>query len=198
MLKSLSEVGRVNWVSKIEHVLSSYGFAYVWYAQELGDIDLFISSFNTRLEDCSIQTLQSNINTSSRCHFYKNIYSVFNPEKYLTIEIAPTLKRYFAHFRCSSHEFNIELGRHYNINRENKICHYCLHTQDILILEDEYHAFIQCPQRQSLLFTWYPGSLDRRGFHSLLKTQNIAKLKQVIKFVSEIMRLKDVLVNEII
>ena len=71
MLKSLSEVDRVNWMSKIEHILSSYGFAYVWYAQELADIDLFISSLKTRLEHCSIQILQSNRNTSLDTTFIK-------------------------------------------------------------------------------------------------------------------------------
>ena len=38
MLKALDEADRQNWVSKVRNLLFTYGFWYIWFAQDVGDI----------------------------------------------------------------------------------------------------------------------------------------------------------------
>ena len=40
-------------------------------------------------------------------------------------------------FCCSNHRLDVELGRHSNIPRHNRLCHFC----DKQVVGDEYHAF---------------------------------------------------------
>ena len=44
-------------------------------------------------------------------------------------------------FRTSSHKLNVEIGRHHNVSRRNRICTKC-NLRDI---EDEYHFIFICP-----------------------------------------------------
>ena len=55
MLKALDEAGRQNWVSKVGILLFTYGLGYIWIAQDVGDIGIFISQFKHRLTDCMTQ-----------------------------------------------------------------------------------------------------------------------------------------------
>ena len=59
----------------------------------------------------------------------------------MCVNISPSLRRAFATFRCSSHKLNIELGRHFNIKRDDRVCHHCLLNHDIVVIETEYHYF---------------------------------------------------------
>ena len=47
-----------------------------------------------------------------------------------------------ARFRCSSHKFNIELGRHRVIDRMDRVCLYCFNKYNFLVVEDEYHVLL--------------------------------------------------------
>ena len=129
----------------------------------------------------SLHTVPS-INESSRCNTYKYFKSLLNPETYLNMDLSFQLRKALARFRCCSHKHNIELGRHHNINREDRICFYCLLTKDVIILEDEYHAFYMCPrfeeERNKFPFNWYTGNREREGFYFLLKTNNVVTLKK--------------------
>ena len=55
MFKALDEAGRQNWVSKVRNLLFTYRFGYIWIAQDVGDIGMFISQFKQRLTDCMTQ-----------------------------------------------------------------------------------------------------------------------------------------------
>ena len=78
----------------------------------------------------------------SRYSTYVNFKTLLNPEKYLSIAIPFNLRKSLACFRCSSHKLNIEIGRHYGIDKEDRICLYCFINEDNLIIEDEYHVYI--------------------------------------------------------
>ena len=78
---------------------------------------------------------------SRRCDFYKSFKSLLNVESYLSLNIPFRQKRLLSRFRCSNHNLNIEYGRHFNVNREDRVCTHCFMHHDVLILEDEYHAF---------------------------------------------------------
>jgi hypothetical protein len=52
MLKSLDDIGRNCWASKVKSLLYTCGFGYVWLAQDIENIDIFILAFRQRLKDC--------------------------------------------------------------------------------------------------------------------------------------------------
>ena len=54
------------------------------------------------------------------------------PEKYLRIDLSVCLKMSIAKFRCSNHEFNIELGRHLGVERHNRLDNLRRQNCDIL------------------------------------------------------------------
>ena len=103
--------------------------------------------------------------------FIKKFKSLLNVEKYLTIDILPYYKRSLSRFRCSNHKLNIEYGRYFNTNREDRICFYCFLHKNDLILEDEYHAFLICDEfkeiREIYLYSWFTGQPSRKNLHSI-------------------------------
>ena len=54
------------------------------------------------------------------------------PEKYLRIDFSVCLKMFIAKFRCSNHEFNIELGKHLGVERHNRLDNFRRQNCDIL------------------------------------------------------------------
>ena len=56
MLNPLDDIGRVNWVSRVKGLLFRYGVGYVWLAQDVGDINLFIHQLKLRLSYCMRQS----------------------------------------------------------------------------------------------------------------------------------------------
>jgi len=50
LLTRLDEAGRINWATIVKNMLFMYGFGYVWVAQEVGNIDLFLWQFHQRLK----------------------------------------------------------------------------------------------------------------------------------------------------
>ena len=164
-------------------------------AQDIGDINIFIKHFKQRLADCFTQNWEENINNSSRCDFYKHIKSQLNPEKYLTLDLSFYLRKSLARFRCSSHKLKIEIGRHLNIERPNRICSYCLHNFDSSCVEDEFHVFFQCQrfktERDKYLYTWYTERTRLEDFYALMKSNNDTVIRHLSLYISHILKLTD-------
>ena len=191
MLKSQDAVGRNNWVSKVREFLFSYGFGFVWISQEIGNTNQFITLFKQRLKDCFLQTWQSDINNSTRCDFYRNIKTLLNVERYLNSDLRPYYKRSLARFRCSNHKLNIEIGRHFNVNREDRVCLHCFLQKDILVIEDEYHAFFICEKfeeiRHIYLNSWYKGLPSLDNMYNIFQSDNPTTLKNLAIYVSKLL-----------
>ena len=64
--------------------------------------------------------------------------------RYLTIDLPFYLRKAFANCRCSDHKLNIEVGRHHNAPRVERICTYFLKKIAIDVIENEFHVFIFC------------------------------------------------------
>ena len=75
--------------------------------------------------------------------FLKNKNIIFKIRRSKVTDYA-ALRKAFARFRCSSHKFNIELGRHRGIARADRVCLYCFNNHKFLVVEDEYHVFFKC------------------------------------------------------
>ena len=83
LLRRLDDLGRTAWATHIKRLLFQYGFGYVWFSEDVGDFNIFLSQFEQRLIDCSYQTLNGNIESSPKALSYKRYKSALNPEKYL-------------------------------------------------------------------------------------------------------------------
>ena len=94
----------------------------MWVSQDMGDINRFILQFKQRLRDILTKNWCADINNASRCCTYGNFKTLLNPE---SIAIPFNFRKSLASFRCSSHKLNIEIGRHYGIDKEDRICLYC-------------------------------------------------------------------------
>jgi hypothetical protein len=191
MLKTQDSVGRNNWVTKVREFLFSQGFGFIWISQEIGDSNQFCKLFKQRVTDCSLQTWHSDISNSTRCDFYRNFKSLLNVERYINSDIKPYYKRALARFRCSSHKLNIEIGRHFNVDRNDRVCLYCFLNKDILIVEDEYHAFFICEKfgdiRHIYLYNWYKARPNLDNFYNLFKCNDEITLKNLAFFVSKLL-----------
>ena len=193
MLKRYDNIGRTSWVSKVREFLFSYGFSIVWISQEVGNITQFVSIFKQRLKDCAFQVWHSESNDFPRCDFYKNFKSLLNVEKNLTIDILPYYKRSLSRLRRSNHKLNVEYGRYFNTNREDRICFYCFLHENDLIVEDEYHAFFICDKfkeiREIYLYSWFTGQPSRENLHSIFLSQNTLTIKRLALYVTKLMEL---------
>ena len=105
--------------------------------------------FKQILTDCANQDWHSSINDLSRCDFYKQFKSLLILEQYLLIDLRFDLKKSLAKFRCSSHKFKIETGRHRNIPRQDRFCEFCFQHNGLRVTEDELHVFFNCPKFES-------------------------------------------------
>jgi len=152
---------------------------------------IFLQYFKQRIQDCKTQDWHNEINASPRCDTYKLFKSLLTPEKYLTIDVPFKSRRAYARFRCSNHKLNIELGRHFNVQRENRTCLFCLTRFDVHVLENEFHAFFECPQytdiRTSYLYNWYNGQRNETSFNILMSSTDITVIKQLTFYVTKLM-----------
>ena len=144
MLKNLDDHSRHTYATEVRNLLFSYGFGYIWISQDIGNINMFISEFKIRLKDSLQQDWHNALSNSSKTQYYMQFKSLLNVERYLTIDIPFYLRKAFAKFRCSDHKLNIEVGRHHNAPKEERICTYCLEKFAIVVIEDEFHVFLFC------------------------------------------------------
>ena len=128
---------------------------------------------------------------STRCDFYKRFKSLLNVESTLTLNIPFRQKRSLCRFRCSNHKLNIEYDRHFNVNREDRVCTHCSMHHDVLILEDEYYAFFVCEKfteiREIYLFSWFEPNASREKFHRLFRSENPEEIKRLALYVTKLM-----------
>ena len=83
-----------------------------------------------------LQLHKSMVNESSKLSFYADIKIQHCLESYLDILKIPKFRNALSSFRISCHMFEIEKGRHRDIDRLLRNCRFCPN-----IIEDEYHLF---------------------------------------------------------
>ena len=97
------------------------------------------------------------------------------------MELNVSLRKSLAGFRCSSHKFKIETGRHLNIPREERICIYCQKINNHRIIENEHHVFFICPRyvdvRTQYLFTWYTHGNTPLDLYNLLQMSDFRTVR---------------------
>ena len=108
MLRSLDSLGRKTWASDIKCMLFTFGFSYVWIAQDVGNSQLLLQLLSDRLKDCYRQQWFGKINDMSKGEHYKHFKSFLEVEKYLSVDLDFKFRKVLANFRCSSHDLMIE------------------------------------------------------------------------------------------
>ena len=68
---------------------------------------------------------------------------MFEPEAYLSIDMPMYLRKRLSRFQISNHNLEIELGRHKNNLRENRVCKIC-EDENIQVIENEIHFVLEC------------------------------------------------------
>ena len=92
-----------------------------------------------------MQIWRSRCEINKKLSLYVQFKTTFTKENYVSVINIAKFRSLFASFRGSSHSLSIETGRHYSIERENRMCPYC----DCYI-EDEYHFVMTCPLYSNL------------------------------------------------
>ena len=77
---------------------------------------------------------KQSVSENRKLILYQSFKTKFSIESYLDILKIRKFRSLFASFKQSCHSLEIERGRHYNIERDERTCRVC---RDII--EDEYH-----------------------------------------------------------
>jgi len=123
--------------------LDNSGLSYVWNSQNVLnklDIKVFIKQI---LHDQFIQSWYSDINKSSRGHFYSLHKTDFVLEKYL-INLKKCRRIQISKLRCSNVKFLIETGRWTGTPRIERMCVLCNNGS----IGDELHYLYICQNEQ--------------------------------------------------
>ena len=137
-------LGKSNWVSKIRDILFKYGFGWVWEDQSVTNVVLFITMFTERVKDCEMQLWATDLHDMPKLRLYSLFKESREEEFYLSLAIPKRLRFALARFRTGSHSLEIEVGRHKNINIEDRLCKFCGLSDNAIVIEDEYHVLFHC------------------------------------------------------
>jgi hypothetical protein len=196
MLFNLCNAGRQNWASEVKNILYRYGFGYIWEAQRVENVESFMYEFEQRVNDCDLQKWNECIGNMPKLRTYKLFKTNLNPEPYLTLSIPYKIRKAIAKFRISNSKLEIEIGRHTNVELENRLCKLCLNVNSYHI-EDEYHVIMICPFYQELrniyLSNDYPCNMF--SFLSIMSTTEERDLTKLGCYITNAFQLRNVLLT---
>ena len=132
----------VNWVSKVKTLPQRTGFYDVWLFPDSVVSTKFISTLKLRERDQYVTEWNQKVSISSSLQLYKEIKFTIDICSYLDKLTNIKYRKAIYKLRLSSHNLNIEIGRHRQIERNDRKCPFC----DLNELEDEYHYILICPQ----------------------------------------------------
>lgn len=119
---------------------------------------------------------------SSKCIFYKYIYDTHGLQFYLRRAVNYVFKPLICKYRIHAHCLQIETGRFYNVNRNERYCTMC---NDRLI-EDEYHFILICRKyediRKRYIKQYYWRNPSALKLVQLLSVQNVKELNNLGKY----------------
>ena len=175
-----AEHNDLKWITSIRNLLESNGLGNLSTddnPQIRKDVILF-----KRLKDQFNQTAFAYINSGdNKLAFYGTLKKEIGMEKYLTEIQNIEHRKSMTKLRMSNHILNIEKGRHTDLPREERTCHFCP-----LLVEDEQHLLLKCTHykhaRTSLLEIVPLFHLPND--HSKIECLMLEHFKQTAKFIS--------------
>ena len=110
-----------------------------------------------------------------RLIMYRQFKRVFEPEAYLRFDMPMYLRKRVSRFRISNHNLKIELGRHRNIQQENRVCKIC-EDEHIHVIENEIHFVLDCDSysqlRRKYIDERFHGQPLQTNFINLFSSRN--------------------------
>ena len=138
--------GGMNWAFQIKNILIKIGMNNLWQNQDNLPNNLNYKNIKQRIIDIHMQNWYTIINNSRRLSSYCIYKHEFNSEKYLNCIKTNKYRIALSKFRLSSHNLEIETGRHTNIAREDRKCKIC----NTNAIENEYHFLLVCSKYREL------------------------------------------------
>ena len=155
------------WVSGVRRLLEESGMGNYWYAQDVGNKNLFIREFTKRTENIYLQNWQASVDMTSDYRLFKKLKLNFGFENYLRNVVNSSFRTAITKIRLSSHSFKIERDRwgSKKIKVVDRKCEICPNS-----IEDELHCLVDCPrfinERRDLL----PNRLvERKNEYELIR-----------------------------
>lgn len=149
-LRDLDNKGKITWVAKIRQCLCSYGFAFVWFEQGVGNVRSFLSCFRQRIIDCRWQEWDCHMQSSDRFSFFRLIKTSNLAEPYLLINMNRFIRGTLTKLRFGVSDLTVHKER-YRPNVGNMICPLCKIEK-----EDEIHFVLCCPSLEDLRERYIP------------------------------------------
>ena len=134
------------YASEVRNLLFSYEYSFIWLSL---DIVLryrwFYQRFQSKSKDVLQQEQHDTLISSSETQLYSQFKLLLDVEKYISFNFPLYLWQvFFSKFRCSDHKLNIEVRRHHNIPKDERICTFCFDRSSVSVTEDEFHVFLEC------------------------------------------------------
>ena len=193
--KSSNEPIMATLTAKVKLLLEHNGFPDVWMYPESVNINMFIPIFQNRLRDVFITEWNHGLSLSSSSMLYKELKQSFEMSPYLLIIQNKKHRNAIAKLRLSSHQLNIETGRHANIERLDRKCNLC----NLDDLEDEYHFTLICPIYKDLRIAYIQKYFYRRPnvmkFLELLNSTRPKILNNFAIFILKAFKLRQNILN---
>ena len=171
----------LNWAHHVKILLQSLGHNNLWIQQNSELITFY--SLKQRIFDQYYQSWYSNINNSERLSYYRLFKHSFNQEDYLNNIHDRKLRIALCKFRTSSHNLEIEKGRHRNIQRSERTCKLCNQN----VVESEYHFLLVCPflyiLRSKFLKPYFCKWPTIYKFTTLMSSSNKKEIFNIAKFI---------------
>ena len=85
-----------------------------------------MSEISQRLRDVALQSWHNDLEKNSKLTYYVQFKTLLNVERYITELKEWKLRNALSRFRISCHSLNVEVVRRNNIDKECRLCRYCL------------------------------------------------------------------------
>ena len=183
MLQGIEKYPRKkSWAKSVKNLLENLGFNNVWLFQGVGNINMFLTLFNQRLNDQFIQEWNENLNNSTRADTYR-LFATFSFKQYLDQINIKKFRTAVTRLRVSSHRLEVETGRWH---KPNKIPKHERKCQLCNSLEDEFHFIIECPLyhdfRELLINKYFWRRPNILKFIELMQSENVKIMRNVSIF----------------
>lgn len=130
------------------------------------------------------------ISKLSTYNLFKNSRCI---ESYLLLGIPRRLVTAVSRFRTGSHDFQIEIGRHQSIVREDRLCRFCWENANINVVEDEYHVLMECScykDVRNLYIGKHVSVANQYHFVKLMQSTDKRCIMDVSNFIFTIFRMR--------
>ena len=175
--------GGLNWAFQVKKILDSLGLSHLWRLEP--ETEISYEAIKMRIFDQYNQTLTMEINNSSRLRLYSKYKENNEQETYLNLIKNKTYMQTLSRFRLSSHQLEIETGRHIGSDRDQRLCRKC----NMRMIEDEYHFLLTCPLYNDLrtkyfsrYFCHWPNMTKFKLLMSSKSKYTLLKLSKYIYF----------------